>query len=52
MLRRDVCCCGIGIILAKIGVGNGAIIAAIIRSYTDFFSATDGDEVHPELSID
>jgi len=34
--------------LVKIGIKNGAVIRFTTRSYTDLFSAADGDGVYPD----
>lgn len=51
-LDTDAYYCRINIVLAKISIENNVIIEAITRSYTDFFSAADGDGVYPDLNID
>ena len=51
-LDRNAFYCRINIVLAKISIENSVIIGAITRSYTDFFSAADGDGVYPDFNIE
>jgi len=41
---------GIDIILITIDITNDVLTKAIIRTYTDFYSAPDRDEVYPDES--
>ena len=45
---RDAYYCHIGIMLAKIGIKNDAVIRAFIRTYADSFNTADGDGVYPD----